>query len=217
MSCEFEYEPDRPAVYAPGPACWRKWLEENHATEKSIWLIIYRKGHSKALLNYDAAVNEALCFGWIDSKPNKRDSDSFYQYFARRNPKSNWSAVNKLKVEKLLAEGKMAPAGLEMVELAKKTGTWIALDRVENLELPTEMAILLSNDNLANTNWQAFPKSIKKGLLEGIWAAKTPETQSRRIAEAVDRARRNDKVLFRPKGNNSSQQDSDLATGGKGG
>jgi uncharacterized protein YdeI (YjbR/CyaY-like superfamily) len=104
-----------------------------------------------------------------------------------------------------------------MVELAKKTGTWIALDRVENLELPTEMAILLSNDNLANTNWQAFPKSIKKGLLEGIWAAKTPETQSRRIAEAVDRARRNDKVLFRPKGNNSSQQDSDLATGGKGG
>ncbi|WP_198288376.1 YdeI/OmpD-associated family protein [Chamaesiphon minutus] len=127
--------------YAKSRAEWREWLENNHQSERSVWLIIYRKQSNVPSIYYPEAVDEALCFGWIDSTPNKRDAESYYQFFAKRNPKSNWSKVNKLKVEKLLADNLMTAAGLASIELAKQTGTWTALDEVENITIPADLQL----------------------------------------------------------------------------
>ena len=99
------------AVSAKDRHVWRKWLEKNHATEKSVWLIIYRKESDTPSVYYNDAVEEALCFGWIDSKPNKRDGESYYLFFAQRKPTSKWSGLNRKRVEKLSAAGLIAPAG----------------------------------------------------------------------------------------------------------
>lgn len=177
--------------HAVSKAAWRQWLETNHAVEKSVWLIIYKKQSDTPSVYYDEAVDEALCFGWIDSKPNKRDEESFYQYFAKRNPKSNWSQVNKLKVEKLLNEGKMAASGIEMIELAKKNGTWTALDEVSNILVPQDLDLELRSFTNAFENFEAFPKSVKRGILEWILNAKQPETRAKRIKETAILASQN--------------------------
>jgi uncharacterized protein YdeI (YjbR/CyaY-like superfamily) len=128
---------------------WREWLEENHQSEKSVWLIVYKKESNVPSVYYTEAVDEALCFGWIDSKPNKRDDRSYYQFFAKRNPKSNWSKVNKTRVEKLIAQNLMTAAGLKMVEIAKRTGTWTALNEVENIKIPDDLQKEFDNNKTA--------------------------------------------------------------------
>lgn len=170
---------------------WRKWLLKNHKKEKSIWLIIYKKESKIKSVYYPEAVEEALCFGWIDSKPNKRDNESFYQFFSKRNPKSNWSAVNKKKVEKLINAGLMTEVGLEMIELAKKTGTWTALDNVENLTIPEDLIKALKKEKSAFENFEAFPRSVKRGILEWIQNAKKAETREKRINETASLASKN--------------------------
>ncbi|MEM7550990.1 MAG: YdeI/OmpD-associated family protein [Bacteroidota bacterium] len=142
-------------------------------------------------MTYDEAVDEALCFGWVDSKPNKRDYESYYQFFSPRNPKSNWSRVNKEKVERLLSENRMAPSGLKMVEKAKENGSWDALNDVENLIPPKEMEKLLKQNPKAENHWNAFPKSVKRGILEWIFNAKRQETKMKRIEETVRLAKDN--------------------------
>lgn len=180
-----------PAIHCKNRKAWRKWLEKNHVTEKSVWLIIYKKESGTNSVYYPEAVDEALCFGWVDSKVNKRDDQSYYQYFAQRNPRSNWSKLNKEKVEKLLAQGLMEPAGLAMIELAKKTGTWTALDEVEKQLVPADMQLLLDQQPVAQANWNLFPKSVKRGILEWILNAKKPETRKLRIEETVRLAAKN--------------------------
>ncbi|MBW4512321.1 MAG: YdeI/OmpD-associated family protein [Scytonematopsis contorta HA4267-MV1] len=170
---------------------WRRWLMEYHQTEKCVWLIIYRKESETPSVYYDEAVDEALCFGWIDSKPNKRDEESYFQFFSKRNPKSNWSKVNKIKVERLISEGLMTDAGLEMITLAKTTGTWTALDDVENLVIPDDLLLLLNENQAALKYFEAFPRSVKRGILEWIQNAKRPETRAKRIMETVTLAEKN--------------------------
>lgn len=188
------------AIPADSPAAWRRWLQENHATASSVWLIIYRKATGIASITYDQAVDEALCFGWIDSKPNKRDAESFYQFFSKRNPKSAWSGVNKRKVEKLTAAGKMTAAGQAMIDLAKSSGTWDALNEVEALVIPTDLAAALAENPVAATHFAAFPPSAKRGILEWIAAAKQAETRAKRIRETATLAARNERAnQYRPK------------------
>lgn len=177
-----------PAFHAQNGSAWRKWLEENHDQETSVWLIIYRKGSDTASVYYAEAVDEALCFGWIDSKPNKRDGESYYQFFSRRNPKSNWSRVNKTKVERLMAQGRMAPAGLQMVSLAKESGTWTALDDVENLVVPPDLQKAFGENQEAQKHWSSFPPSSKRGILEWIFNAKRSATRQKRTDETVSMA-----------------------------
>lgn len=172
-------------LHAASRADWRQWLAANHATEQSVWLIIYRKESGIPSVYYPEAVDEALCFGWIDSKPNKRDESSYYQFFSRRNPKSNWSGVNKRKVAELTAQGLMAEAGLAMVELAQQTGTWTALEAVENLVIPADMQALFDQNPTALAYWEQFPPSTRRGILEWIQNAKRPDTRQNRIAETV--------------------------------
>lgn len=180
--------------YAESQEAWRTWLELNHQTEKSIFLIIYKQNSGTPSVYYNEAVDEAICFGWIDSKINKRDENSFYQYFAKRNPKSNWSKVNKEKVARLTELGKIAPAGQAMIDLAKQNGTWTALNAVENLELPIELKALFDNNPTAFANWEKFPRSSKRGILEWILNAKKVETKLQRIEETVTLAASNIKA-----------------------
>src|SRR3954468_22344573 len=127
------------AFYAKSRKLWRAWLEKNGEKEKSVWLIMHKKESEFPSVLYDEAVEEALCFGWIDSKANKRDAQSYYQFFTKRNPKSKWSIVNKARVDKLIAEGHMHERGLAAIELAKQNGTWAALDKVGQLTIPEDL------------------------------------------------------------------------------
>lgn len=180
--------------HASNASAWRKWLEKNHAQENSIWLIIFHKESTTPSVTYSDAVDEAICFGWIDSKINKRDGESFYQYFARRNPKSNWSKVNKEKVARLQKAGKLEPPGLAAIQLAKTTGTWTALDAIENGQLPDDLVKALKVIPSAEKNFTAFPRSVKRGILEWIQNAKRPETRSKRIAETAALAGKNQRA-----------------------
>jgi uncharacterized protein YdeI (YjbR/CyaY-like superfamily) len=104
--------------YAKSAKEWRKWLEKNHEKEKAVWIIFYKKDSGTPSVSYVEAVEQALCFGWIDSKANKRDEESYYQYFTKRKPKGMWASTNKARVDKLIAQGLMTPAGIEMIDLA---------------------------------------------------------------------------------------------------
>ena len=185
-----------PTFHATSRLAWREWLLQNHESEKSVWLIIYRKESNIPSVYYPEAVDEALCFGWIDSKSNKRDALSYYQFFSKRNPKSNWSKVNKEKVARLTEERRMHPAGLAMVELAKTTGTWTALDEVEKIVLPDDLKFLFDTNPVAYDNWEKFPRSAKRGILEWILNAKKPETRQKRIEETVEKAGKNQKANY---------------------
>ncbi len=112
------------AVRAENRNVWRKWLESNHATEKSVWLIIFHKKSPEPSIRLEEALEEALCFGWIDSKGKKRDNQSYYVTFTPRKARSRWSAINKLKVKKLIAIGLMTEHGMKAVEMAIEKGTW---------------------------------------------------------------------------------------------
>jgi uncharacterized protein YdeI (YjbR/CyaY-like superfamily) len=180
--------------YAKSQKEWRKWLEENHQSEKSVWLIIYKKESGTPSIYYTNAVDEALCFGWIDSKPNKRDDESYFQFFAKRNPKSNWSKVNKGKISKLLEKGLVAPAGLEAIETAKQNGTWTALDNVEEMTIPEDLQTAFDKNKTAFAYFDKFPRSSKRNILEWILNAKRPETRQKRIEETVELATKNMKA-----------------------
>ncbi len=171
--------------YAKTRKDWRDWLQKNHQTEKSVWLVIYKKASKTSSVYYPEAVDEALCFGWIDSLPNKRDENSYYQFFSKRNPKSNWSKVNKEKVKKLISEGLMEKAGYEMIEIAKATGTWTALDDVDNLILPDDLKSAFEKNKIAYENWEKSSRSYRRGILELILNAKRPETRKKRIEQTV--------------------------------
>jgi uncharacterized protein YdeI (YjbR/CyaY-like superfamily) len=170
---------------------WRQWLIENHAVIDKVWLLMYRKESGIPSVYYPDAVEEALCFGWIDSKPNKNDEQSYYQFFAKRNPKSNWSNVNKMKADELIAKGLMTEEGYKAIDLAKKNGTWNALDEVELLMVPNDLQSALDALPNAATNFNAFPKSVKRGILEWILNAKKEETRQKRIEETAILAQEN--------------------------
>lgn len=184
-----------PAFYAASAQAWRQYLEQHHNELKNTWLIIFKKDSGTPSLTYEEARDEALCFGWVDSKPNKRDADSYYLFFARRNPKSNWSKVNKERIAELEAAGKIAPAGVAMVEDAKRRGTWDALNDVENLIVPADMEAEFKRiGGDARKYWDNFPPSTRRSILEWIFNGKRADTRAKRIAETVDMASRNERA-----------------------
>jgi len=164
---------------------WRAWLAANHTRQDGAWLVTYKKATGKPRVEYDAAVEEALCFGWVDSKPQKLDEERSLLWFAPRKGGTGWSRPNKERIERMLAEGKMAPAGVAKVEAAKADGTWTLLDEVETLTIPADLAAALAAQPPAAENFEGFPRSVKRGILEWIVQAKRPETRAARVAETA--------------------------------
>jgi len=184
-----ERRPDGiPTFHAASVSDWHDWLARHHQVEQAVWLILYHKESPTPSITYPEAVDEALCWGWIDSKPNKRDDKSFFQYFAARNPKSNWSKVNKEKIERLLSQNRMQPAGLAMVEQAKVSGTWDALNDVEAGIIPDDLQAAFAKYPGSEEHFLAFPRSVRRGILEWIFNAKRPATRAKRMEETASLA-----------------------------
>lgn len=189
----------RNEFYAQDRTVWRKWLAKNHATEKNVWLIIHHKKSKTPSVYYDEAVEEALCYGWIDSKPNKRDAESYWLFFAERKPKGVWSKLNKQRIEKLILEGQMTPAGIKKIEQAKQDGSWSVLDAIEELVMPKALVKSFSKNKKALANFEAFPPGVKKGIYQWIISAKTEATLIKRAEETVTLAAKNVRANQWPK------------------
>jgi uncharacterized protein YdeI (YjbR/CyaY-like superfamily) len=174
--------------YPKSITAWRAWLAKNHATETCIWIIYYKQHTKLPSIKYSEAVDVALCFGWIDSTARPIDEDTYMQYFCKRKPNSTWSRVNKLKIERLLAEGLMAEAGLQCIEVAKQNGSWIILDDVENLVIPQVLETAFTKYKNAKINFEAFSKSDKRNMLQWIKLAKREETIAKRAEEIAELA-----------------------------
>jgi uncharacterized protein YdeI (YjbR/CyaY-like superfamily) len=168
----------------------RDWLSKHHQQKDSIWLVTWKKPDAR-YIPYGDIVEEALCFGWVDSLPRKLDDTRSMLRLSPRKPKSAWSKANKDRVKQLIANRLMTPAGLRVVEAAKAKGLWQKLDGVEALETPPDLAIALSKSKTAQKNFDAFPRSAKRGILEWILQAKKPETRAARIADTVAKAKDN--------------------------
>ncbi len=180
---------------------WRAWLAQNHGREAGIWLVTFRAGTGRPRVTYEESVEEALCFGWIDSRPGTVDAERSKLWFTRRRRGSAWSRVNKERVERLAVEGRMAPPGIAVVEAARLDGSWERIDAAEALEVPDDLAAALSADPLAATSWAAFPPSARRAILQWIGSAKRPETRAARVVETATLAARGERAnQWRPRG-----------------
>ncbi len=187
-------ENDLEHVYPGTREAWRNWLTENHTQTAPIWLIYDKVSAGNCRLTYDEAVEEALCFAWIDSKVNTLDATRFKQVFSPRKPNSTWSKVNKWRVEVLIAQGLMMPPGLAKIERAKQNGTWTVLDAIEELIVPPDLMEALAENATARNYFEKFSPSSKKVILYWIQSAKRPETRQKRIEETVRLAGQNIKA-----------------------
>jgi uncharacterized protein YdeI (YjbR/CyaY-like superfamily) len=179
---------DAEIVHMDDRETWRAWLEANHATSRGVWLVTWRPQSGRKSLAYEAAVEEALCFGWIDSTAAKFDEHRTKQYFSPRKARSPWSASNKERVARLIAEGRMTRAGLAAIEQAKANGIWEISDRVERLEVPDDLAAVLDAHPPAAANFAAFPPSARKQMLWWVAEAQRPATRASRIATIAQAA-----------------------------
>jgi uncharacterized protein YdeI (YjbR/CyaY-like superfamily) len=172
---------------------WRAWLEKNYELKQSVWLIYYKKKSGKPTVSYDEAVEEALCFGWIDSKAKPIDEEKFMQFFTKRKPASAWSKINKERVQRLLQQGLMIKAGQDSIDLAKQNGSWTVLDDVEELIIPDDLHAEWKNKPSAQAYFLSLSRSDKRNILQWLVLAKRPETRQKRISEIVELAEQKQK------------------------
>lgn len=187
-------------IYPENPSQWRAWLEKNHVHEDSVWVIFYRKESGQPSLSWGDAVDEALCFGWIDSVKKKLDNERSVQFFSKRKSKSTWSKINKEKIQRLTDAGLMQDAGLECVLVAKENGSWTLLDEVDALVIPKDLEEAFKKNKSSKAYFLGLSKTDKKSLLQWIVLAKTEVTRKRRILEIAESAVNREKpAAFRPK------------------
>lgn len=178
--------PDLKQIRPKSRQAWREWLKKNHATSPGIWLV-YAKKHTKIpSLSYNDAVEEALCFGWIDSLVHPIDDSTYRQVFTPRKQKSRWSALNRTRAAKLIEAGLMTAAGLALITLAKKTGTWEAHVPSETLTIPPELKKAINANAAAKKNWPTYTESQRKMFLYMVHDAKRPETRAKRVARVIE-------------------------------
>ncbi|NIJ54457.1 YdeI/OmpD-associated family protein [Dyadobacter arcticus] len=170
---------------------WRDWLQKHHDKEKSVWLIYYKKKPNNERLTWSEAVDQALCFGWIDSLAKPLDEERYMQFFTRRKANSVWSRINKEKVQRLIDEGLMTKAGFDSIETAKQNGSWSILDDAEALIIPADMEEELGKKTNAKNYFLSLSKTDKRNLLQWLVQAKRPETRQKRIMEIVECADQN--------------------------
>ena len=181
---------DFPIYHPPDLAAWRAWLTANHDTARGVWVASWRKASGRDRVLYEELVEEALCFGWIDSTVNILDDERGLQLMTPRKPKSGWTRLNRDRFAALEAEGRMTDAGRRTAEVAKANGWWTIYDRVEDLREPDELATALDAAPRARREWDAFPPSARKMMLWWVISAARPETRARRISAIVEAAER---------------------------
>ena len=176
---------DYPIYHAETRSAWRAWLAANHATARGVWLGSWKRHTGRPAIPYEEAVEEALCFGWIDSTVNTLDDERGLQMMTPRRPRSGWTRLNRERVARMEAEGRMTDAGRRAVDVAKGNGWWTIYDAVEDLVEPDDLAAALDETPDARTNWDALPPSERKQRLWSIVTAVKPETRARKIATIV--------------------------------
>jgi uncharacterized protein YdeI (YjbR/CyaY-like superfamily) len=164
---------------------WSRWLEQNADRRTGVWLVSWKKSTGRQAFSYEDAVTEALRFGWIDSKGGTVDDERTMLWFAPRRKNSGWSRSNKQRIRRLEQEGRLAPAGRAAVEAAKANGAWTLLDDVENLVVPDDLVTSFADYPGAREQWDAFPPSARRAILEWIRQAKRPETRAKRVEETA--------------------------------
>lgn len=174
--------------YPKSRKAWREWLNKNHQSQQSVWLIYYRSSTQKPSITWSEAVDEAICFGWIDSTKKSIDQERYMQYFSKRKPSSTWSKINKEKVSILIQRKLMTPAGQATIDASKQNGNWSLMDDVENLIVPNDLKQALNKYDKAMVFFDSQSKSIRKGMLHWVVSAKRPETRKKRIAEIAQMA-----------------------------
>jgi uncharacterized protein YdeI (YjbR/CyaY-like superfamily) len=167
---------------------WREWLEANHESKQAVWLIYYKKKSNLPTVLYSDAVDEALRFGWIDSKAKPIDEEKYMQFFTKRKPKSIWSKINKEKIERLTKEGLMTQAGFEIIEIAKQNGSWTILDESEALIVPGDLDNAFQKSVSAKDYFSSLSRSDKRNILQWLVLAKRQETREKRITEIIELA-----------------------------
>ena len=173
-------------LYFPNRDKWRDWLGRYYATENGIWLVFYKKGTSKPTIDYEAAVEEALCFGWIDSIIKKVDDEKYVRKFTPRKDKSYWSELNKKRAKKMTKDGRMTDAGLAKIKAARKNGLWSQTGRPNvSLDIPLEFAKALDKNKKAKENFEKLAPSYRKHYIGWITTAKRDETKKKRIRESL--------------------------------
>lgn len=167
---------------------WRQWLEKNHLSKQSVWLVFYSKSSERPSFSWSEAVDVALCFGWIDSKKIKIDNHTAHQFFSKRKPQSTWSKINKEKVRKLIEEGLMTQAGFDVIEAAKQNGSWTILDEVEELIIPNDLEKAFKKHKGSKEYFLSLSKTVRKMMLTSLILARKPETRQKRIDEIAELA-----------------------------
>jgi uncharacterized protein YdeI (YjbR/CyaY-like superfamily) len=177
------------ALYHPGSReAWRGWLTANHDTARGVWAVSWRGGDQRPGVTYEDAVEEAICFGWIDSTVTILDDERALQLFTPRKPRGSWTRLNRDRAARMEAAGRMTDAGRRVIEVARANGSWTLLDTVEDLIEPDDLAAALDADPAARAAWDGFPPSARKQMLWWVVSARRPDTRDRRITRIVDEA-----------------------------
>jgi len=174
-----------PSIEARDRTAWRAWLRRHHRTAPGVWLVYYKKASDTPSVTYDEAVQEALCYGWIDSLVRALDARRYRQLFTPRKPGSTWAPSNKRRVALLIAGRRMTKAGLAKIEAAQADGSWESLDAVETLTMPADLRRALAAEGEALRHFRGYAASLRKGMLFWLASAKRPETHARRLAKVV--------------------------------
>lgn len=180
-------------IYVETRKEWRQWLEENHRSKQSVWLICNTRKSGSPTIHWSELVDEALCFGWIDSTRKSIDETRFKQLFSKRKPQGTWSRINKEKIQRLIAGGLMTQAGLDVIDAAKQNGSWTILDEVEELIIPSDLENAFKEHTGSKDYFLGLSKSVRKMMLQWIVLAKRPETRQKRINEIALLAGQNKK------------------------
>ena len=178
----------RPLIHPEDRSAWREWLMQHHADTDGVWLARWRKPSGRTPLEYEAIVEEALCFGWIDGLVNTLDDGRQAHLMTPRRKGSPWARSNKDRVERLIAGGLMTDAGEDAIRAAKADGTWAMQDAADALIEPDELATGLDANPLARRQWDGFSPSARRALIWWVMSAKRPQTRARRVAQIVDEA-----------------------------
>ncbi len=185
---------DRPTFQPSGRAEWRDWLAANHRTSSGVWLVTWKRRTGQPTVEYEEAVEEALCFGWIDGVMGRLDDERLMQWFAPRRPKSTWARSNKERVARLEATGLMTDAGREAVDIGRANGSWEALDEIDALVVPDDLAAALATGSGARERFDASSASVRRAALAWVYQAKRASTRAARVEQIASVAARGEPI-----------------------